>query len=119
MNTHVVGKPCQRIGRLPHEGWGLSLSPQPRLRRPGGVAQGARGITHCRSRTVSNDVGHLRRAVTTVDAVDMLDDFLSSTRLNIDVNVRRARSSIREETLEEKVVAHGIDRRDSQAVAHG
>ena len=49
----------------------------------------------------------------------MLDDFLSSTRLNIDVNVRWSRSSIREETLEKKVVAHGIDRSDSQAVAHG
>src|SRR5262249_39280555 len=67
-----------------------------------------------------DDVGHLRRAVTSMSRVDVLDDFLTPVGLDVDVDVGRLLAALRaEESLEHEVEPDSVDGRDLERLAHG
>ncbi|CAB4789536.1 unannotated protein [freshwater metagenome] len=74
----------------------------------GGVAKGPRHVTLGRAWSIGNDIGHLRGVVTAVAAIDVLNHFFSSTRLDINVNIWRPVSGCREEAFEKEVEPHRV-----------
>src|SRR5699024_61423 len=59
----------------------------------------------------------LRRVTPAEPLVDVLDDLLTTSRLDVDVDVRRAVALGREEPFEEQTVRDRVDRRDAERVA--
>ncbi len=90
-----------------------------RILLPHAVAERTRSVAYREPRLVGDDVRDLRGVLAPVPLENILKDFLSPIGGNVDVDVRRAVPLGRKETLEEKSVKNGIDRRDAEAVAHG
>ena len=87
------------------------------LARP--VAQCGGRVPDRRLRPVGDDVRDLRGPVPPVVPVDVLDDLLAATGLDVDVDVRVARAVRGEEAVEQQSEPHRVHRRDAQDVADG
>ena len=118
MDTHVPGQARQGPGGVANECWHFPLSPRPRLRTARRVSQRPRRVTHRRTWSIGDDVSDLCRAVAPVEVIDVPDNLLTPTGLDIDIDVGRPRARVRQEALEKEVVAHRVHRRDAQAKAH-
>ena len=82
---------------------------QIRSRQPEHLAD----VTHCRPNAVTNDVRDHRSVASPVFFVDVLDDFFTTIVLDVEIDVRWLRAFDAQETFEQKIHAHGIDRRDA------
>ena len=76
-------------------------------------------ITHRAARPVADDGRGNGSAVMAVFFVDVLDDFFTPLVFEIDVDVRWLFSFAADETLEQRVAFHRVNRRHAQAVADG
>ena len=72
-----------------------------------------------RAAAIADDGGGDAGALAAVFAVDILDDFLAPLVLEIDVDVGRLAPLRRDEALEQKIGAVGIDLGDAEAEADG
>ncbi len=75
-------------------------------------------VPHGAATAVGDDIGHLRRAVTPVMLVDVLDDVLAQVRFDVDVDVGRPVAGRRQEAFEQQLVGNRIHGSDAQRVAH-
>src|SRR5690606_5430787 len=86
----------------------------------GGVAERAHHVLQRRRPVVQLRDRRDRGVRATVAVVHVVEYLLAAVHLEVDVDVRRlrlaVRAHLREETLEEQAVTHGIDRRDAEAV---
>ena len=89
----------------------------PGILLPDVVPQRAGGVAHRGAGAVGDDVGDLRRVRAPVLGVDVLDDLLPATGLDVHVDVGRPVALGREEPLEEQAVPHRVDGRDPERVA--
>ena len=82
-----------------------------------GQAQGLADIADGAAGPVADDGGAERGVVAAVGLVDPLHDDLAPLVLEVDIDVRRLAPLLRDEALEQQVVALGIDGGDAQHVA--
>ena len=118
MDPHVPRQTRERCGSITHKGWRLSPALGPGRSRADGVSKGARDVADRRARAIRDDVGNLGRAIPPKGVVDVLDDLFAAARLDVDVDIGRPRTGVRQKPLEEQVVAHCVYCRDPEAVAH-
>src|SRR5690606_22330838 len=74
-------------------------------------------LAHRALAAVADDVRDHRGVAPPVASVDVLDHLLAALVLDVEIDVRRLRALAAEETLEEQVHAHRIDRGDAEAEA--
>ena len=93
--------------------------PGPALHLGQRVPEGLADVAEGRAGAVGDDVGHLGRVQAAVALVDVLDDFLPSARLDVDVDVRGAVAGGGEEPLEQQTQRHRVHVGDAQGVTDG
>ena len=98
------------------------LRPGPDLAgdRPDEILGEPEGLAHVAQRALGAIADHRRAergAVPAIGLIDPLDDLLPPLVLEIDVDVRGLVSFLAHETLEQEVVAGGVDRGDAEHVA--
>ncbi|ESS36583.1 titin [Burkholderia cenocepacia KC-01] len=74
------------------------------------------GFTQHAARAIRRDGGGKRRAIMSVFRVDMLDHFLTTLMLEVDVDIRRLAAFLADETLEQHRALIGIHFGDAEAV---
>ncbi len=70
------------------------------------------------ARAVTDDRGSERGALTTILAIDVLDDLFAPLVLEVDVDVGWLVTFARDETLHEQLAARGVHLGDTQAITH-
>ena len=98
------------------------IAPTPDLRGQGagdvfGQAERLADIAQRAAGAIADDGGAERRPVAAIGVVDPLDDFLAPLVLEIDIDVGRLFAFLRDEALEQQVVALGIDGGDAEHIA--
>ena len=81
-----------------------------------GAIEGRRDVTHCRAWSIGNDGRHLGRVTSAIALVDVLNHFLTATRLDVDVNIRRAITSRGQESFKKEVEPHRIGVGNAQRI---
>jgi hypothetical protein len=106
------GRPSPGLGNGPHRPSSLAQAScwPTEAQRLGRVA-------HRRAATVGDHVGHLGGVAAAVALVDVLDDLLPATRLDVEVDVGRPVALGRQEALEQQAQAHGVGLGDPEGVA--
>ncbi len=105
------------VGSGRHVAPGIDLL-APRILLARCVAERLGHVAHRGARAIGDDVGDLRRVVAAVALVHVLDDLFAPVALDVDVDVGRAITFRRQETLEQQAERNGIGLGDAQRVTH-
>ena len=79
-------------------------------------SQGAGHVAHRDPPAVGDHIGDLSGVVTAVLVIDVLDDLFALIRLDVDVDIGWPVAGRRQETLEQQLVGHRIDRGDAEGI---
>ena len=90
---------------------------RPGILLAGAVSQRFRHVAYGIFRPVTDDVGDLCRILPSVLRIDILDDLLTTVRIEVDIDVGFFVAHARQEPLERQVVVDRVDRRDLQQEA--
>ena len=120
----VVGGAAAQGRRVPLGLGDLHPAPRvhllaPRVLLAGGEPHGLGHVPHGGAGAVGDDVGHLRRVVAPVGAVDVLDGLLPPVGLDVEVDVGWSVALGRQEALEQQAEGHRIGLGDAERVADG